>query len=534
MKPFFQRSALLILFALKASVGYSQDILWEKSFGGKHAEYLFDVQPTADNGFILAGSSLSGKTGLKTEANNGDLDYWVWKIDEEGKLEWQKNLGGAQTDILYSLKVTLDGGFILAGNSNSNKGGQKKNDCFGQEDFWIIKLDAKGNEEWQQTIGGSGQDELQTIIQTVDGGYLVGGSSTSGVSDNISTSADIKGKTEENFGSKDFWILKLNQDGKIEWQKTFGGTFSDVLKSVKQTSDGGYIAGGSSNSPESGNKIEKNYGKSDYWVLKLDKDGLLEWQRTYGGDGNDQLSVVELTSDGNIIIGGSSNSAATGIKDRMSKGKDFWLLKIDKNGQILWQEVYNIGKSDLLLSVIENEDQTLLLGGYAQSEVIGTKKSDNEGVNDYIAIKTSQNGEEVWRKVVGSKGDDVLRKVVELRDGGYLMAGTSNGKISRDKNSGIGGSDFWIVKLKDKQKPEKTPIVIEAIPNPTKQYTNIIVGYDYNKGTATLFDLAGRLLRQFEVNGRIIPVDLGNLPQGVYLVQIKTDKSTDSVKVIKN
>ena len=119
---------------------FAQDILWEKSYGGKHADYLLDAQPTADYGFILAGSSLSGKTGNKTEDNAGDLDYWIWKMDEAGELDWQKSIGGSGPDMLYSIRNTNDGGFILAGTSESQAGTQKKDSCRGKEDIWVIKL----------------------------------------------------------------------------------------------------------------------------------------------------------------------------------------------------------------------------------------------------------------------------------------------------------------------------------------------------------------------------------------------------------
>ncbi len=167
---------ILFLFSFLTN---AQDILWEKSYGGKHADYLFDVQATADYGFILAGSSLSNKTGNKTDDNHGDLDYWVWKMNEKGDLDWQKSIGGSGFDLLQSIKNTKDGGFILAGTSNSSNDFQKKDTCKGVSDFWIIKLDAKGEEQWQKTIGGSGQDELITAFQTKDGGYMLGGSSSS-------------------------------------------------------------------------------------------------------------------------------------------------------------------------------------------------------------------------------------------------------------------------------------------------------------------------------------------------------------------
>ncbi len=150
------RLAAGLCVLLSAGSLQAQDILWEKSYGGKHSEYLFDAQPTPDYGFILAGSSLSQKTGNKTEAAAGDLDYWVWKMDEKGELDWQKAFGGSGADLLQAVRLTKDGGFILAGTSDSKKGDQKKDDGFGKEDFWIIKLNAKGGEQWQRTIGGAG------------------------------------------------------------------------------------------------------------------------------------------------------------------------------------------------------------------------------------------------------------------------------------------------------------------------------------------------------------------------------------------
>jgi hypothetical protein len=158
---------------------WSQDILWEKSYGGKQADYLFDVIPTPDYGFILGGASLSKKSGAKTAINRGDMDYWVWKMDEKGNQDWQKGMGGSGQDMLACVLLTNDGGYILAGSSESDKSLDKKEDSRGSSDFWIIKLNAKGGEEWQKTIGGSGQDELTSIVRTRDGGYVLAGSSNS-------------------------------------------------------------------------------------------------------------------------------------------------------------------------------------------------------------------------------------------------------------------------------------------------------------------------------------------------------------------
>lgn len=538
------RYYLLFILLITNSI-FSQDILWERSYGGKHAEYLYDAIPTADYGFILSGSSISNKNGNKSEANKGDLDYWIWKMDEKGTPEWQKSFGGTGVDVLFSVKNTNDGGFILAGTSSSNKSDDKKDDSKGQEDFWIIKLDAKGKELWQRTIGGTSQEKLLSIAQTKDGGFILGGSSSSN-----KTVADSKGKIDE-FGKSenakgnlDYWIVKLDSEGKKEWDKTLGGRYYDELKSIEQTQDEGFILGGYSNSPISGDKTEANIGQGDYWVIKLNQDGLIQWQRTLGGDKDDNLFALTQTKDKGFIVGGSSNSSATDAKSETSKnGSDFWILKLDEIGNVQWQETYDYGKYDMLSSIVENIDGTFLIGGYAQSESkskstnikgLKTTKKDEEGINDYIALKIKANGEEIWTQTTGSNGDEVLKKLFEMRDGSYLLAGTSNGTISRDKNSMKGGNDFWIVKLKDKDKKDKEKQNIEAIPNPALSYTNAIIGYDYKEGIVTLYDLNGRSLQTIKVDGeRTVPINLSGLPQGVYIVEVKTDVSKDGVKVIK-
>ena len=641
------RLILVFIFVSIGQVFFAQSILWEKSYGGLNADYLMDAIPTPDYGFILAGSSLSGNTGNKTSVNTGDLDYWVWKMKENGDLEWQKSFGGSGADFLQSISLTVDGGFILAGTSNSNKEHDKTDNSHGLDDFWIIKLDAKGRVEWQKTIGGSSQEKLQTIKQTNDGGYIIGGSSSS----------DISGeKKTDSFGNLDYWLVKIDKKGEIIWQRTFGGRYFDELRSVIATKDGGYFVGGYSNSPISGNKTEDNVGIGDYWVLKLDAMGNILWQRTIGGNADDQLSVVHQSYDGNFIVGGNSNSNSTDAKQKNNaQGTDFWILKLGSTGDTFWQETYNIAEVDLLSAVTENKDHTLLLGGYAKSELNGSSKKQKEEreINDYVVIKVAENGAELWRKSVGSDGEDVLKKLIETRDGGYILAGTSNAtpqknniatanvgtagklmgldtnqenqqlqnaksevnaaikevadeaneylksktdgitqkvnkavnkensplsigiagptggialpvlgentngnnagagsaannaaatdaisakgkKSSRDQSKTYGSNDFWVVKLKDKDKPKVEQLSIEAFPNPTNALTNIIVGYDYNGGVATIVDLAGRLLEQIVIKNRTVPIDLSNYPDGVYIVNISTDVQSDGIKIVKS
>lgn len=644
-----KQNCLLLMLWCSCINGYAQDILWEKSYGGSFAEYLLDTQPTADYGFILAGSSVSEKTGNKSESNNGNLDYWVWKMTENGALDWQKTIGGSGNDLLTSLKNTQDGGFILAGTSSSNAGFQKKENCKGISDYWVIKLDAIGNEQWQRTIGGSGQDELLSVIQTRDGGYLLGGSSSSSPKviefDNETIlKPDLYIKSEKSRGNMDYWIVKLDRNGIIQWQKTYGGDYADLLRSMEQTKDGGYIVGGYSNSPQSGEKTDDNSGIGDFWIIKINDEGTIEWQKTYGGNQDEQLYAIHQTKDGGYIVGGNSNStdSLSSLGGIVKNGTDYWIFKMDLNGTIVWSITYDFGAVDILTSLVENEDHTYLVGGYSSTSLFEEENQTTktqEGIDDYISLIISENGEVLSSKTVGSNGQDILKKLIATRDGGYLMTGSSNpqsttttstarkmkngkqneqlqnginrvnniihdaeiqvnnsikdaltdatdalnnavnkdsgsrfklgfntptGSISlptlgsgnnskasktskegkehnqkklpasRDKKTNYGGNDFWVVKLKDTHKPLKPKTVhIEAMPNPAATFTNIIVGYEFESGTATIVDVSGRTLQQFSISSRTVPVDLSQYPNGVYIVNIKTNVQNDGVKVIK-
>ncbi|WP_282787600.1 T9SS type A sorting domain-containing protein [Flavobacterium croceum] len=522
----------------------AQKITWEKSMGGKHAEYLADVIPTADYGFLLAGSSLSGKTGTKDQNNKGNLDFWLWKMNEHGEPEWQKSYGGEAMDLLKTIAPTPDGGFILGGDSFSDKGADKTQPAYGQADYWILKLDAAGNLEWQRTIGSEGQEQIKKILVTPDG-YLIAGSSAS------SKAFD---KTEENYGALDYWVIKTDRKGTIQWQKTFGGSYNDILEDAIALPDGGFILGGYSNSPSDGTKTATLNGMGDFWVLRIDKKGELLWQKSYGGAQDDHLTVLLLKTNGSLWMGGHSNSETDNDKTTANKqGTDIWLLQTDLDGVVQWQDTYNIGAYDLLSSIIDNKDGTYLLSGFAKG--ITQKKGANplldstkykNGTADYVALKINEKGDILWDKSVGSEGEEVLVKTVLMRDGAYLMCGTSKaptvlsmGKqtaaASKDRNTAIGSTDFWVVKLKDEQKPDTPKVLIDAYPNPALSYTNIAIGYDYTSGTASVVDLSGKTLQRFDINGsRTIPVDLSNYPEGIYIVNIKTNVQNDGVKIIKS
>lgn len=547
MSYILKSNKLILLLTLQfyAVSTFSQDIFWENSYGGRQSEYLLDVITTPDNGYLLAGSSISNKSGNITNNNKGNLDYWVWKMNVQGDIEWQKSFGGSGMDLLQSVKMTPDGGYILAGISNSNVGFDKQNESKGNTDYWIIKINDVGVQEWQRTIGGSGQEKINGITLTPDGGYILAGSSSSNkVPVGENNEVDVLGKNENSRGSLDYWVVKLTHDGNVDWQKTIGGKYKDELKSIVSLANNEYVLGGYSNSPISGEKTDTNIGIGDYWIVKINNTGAILWQQTIGGNLDDDLFILSATQDGGFIVGGNSNSSSSNGKSKSNtKGTDYWVVKMDKEGVIDWQETYNFGQTDVLSSIVENPDGSFLIAGYAQTEAktskaLGKVKSiagngDKEGINDYVALKINPIGEKIWEKSVGSKGEEVMKKLYPTHDGGFLLAGTSFGDKSRDKKGKIGKGDFWVVKLKDKTKTEVNTF-ISASPNPAVNNTNIGINFQYNYGTVTLYDINGRQIRQTDVRGEhTIPMDMNNLPTGVYVIDIKTDGGQEGIKVIK-
>jgi hypothetical protein len=260
--------ALLVLFSFLLNITNAQipTIEWQNTIGGNYLDYLTSVQQTNDNGYILGGHSYSGKWGDKTEAGQGEWDYWIVKLDESGEIIWQNTIRSSMDDYLSSIQQTTDGGYILGGYSDSDISGDKTEASQGEYDYWVLKLDGSGNIVWQSTIGGNDEDKLLSVQQTRYSGYILGGQSSSGISGD---------KTEASQGGYDYWIVKLDSNGNIIWQNTIGGSSEDLLCNVQQTSDDGYILGGRSESDMSGDKNENNTGESDYWVVKLSPDPVI-------------------------------------------------------------------------------------------------------------------------------------------------------------------------------------------------------------------------------------------------------------------
>ena len=434
---------LIILLLICTTTAHAQEIEWQNTIGGSGVEFLNYTQQTSDGGYILGGRSNSGVSGDKTEPSKGDYDYWVVKLDATGNIQWQNTIGGDDADWLQSVQQTTDNGYILGGWSKSNISADKTENSQGASDFWVVKLDSIGNIQWQNTIGGDSTDNLYSLQQTTDGGYILGGFSISSISGD---------KTEYSIGGSDYWVLKLDASGNIQWQNTIGGYENDNLYSLQQTTDGGYILGGRSMSNATGDKTENSQGLDDYWVVKIDATGNIQWQNTIGGNSWDELESIEQTSDGGYILGGSSDSDNSGDKTENSQGDfDYWVVKLDATGNLQWQNTIGGDNWDKLKSIQQTTDGSYIFGGYSSSNISGDKTENSQGNYDYWVINIDSIGNILWQNTIGGLYAEALSSIKQTIDGGYIIGGQSVSPISGDKTEDSqGNNDYWVIKLTDK------------------------------------------------------------------------------------
>ena len=363
------------------------------------------------------------------------------------EMSWQETFGGSLIDFTLQTAVTSDGGYIMAGTSESGISGNKTIAGYGNDDYWIIKLDAIGNIQWQKLFGGSGSDVAVHAEQTTDGGYIIGGYSSSLPGGN---------KTAPLYGIYDCWILKLNASGTIEWQTSLGGDQNENCYAVHQTADGGYIVGADSESDISGNKTESSFGGKDYWIIKLNASGTKIWEKAYGGNGTDLFADINLTADGGFIIGGSSNSNFSGNKNENTNGmNDFWVLKLSSSGTIDWQNTIGGSHNDDVYFCQQTLDGNYFVGGSSASEISGDKTEAQfgaaVGLGDYYVMQLNTSGDIIWQNTIGATRDDQCYAGIQLSDGTYIIGGMSGSTANGDKTvPRIGGpdiADIWVLIL---------------------------------------------------------------------------------------
>lgn len=492
----------LILCAIITGPTSAQPLLqWQKSLGGSANDECRAIQQTKDGGYIVAGFTAS--TDGDISSNHGMDDIWIIKLNEEGAIQWQKTLGGTNADRVYSILQTNDNGYILAGASASDDGDLLEN--HGDADCWVLKLNETGDILWQSVFGGSQLDRTRSIQQTNDGGFIVAGFT-------MSTDGDVSG----NHGGADYWVLKLNETGQIQWQKTLGGQFDDLASCIRQTGDGGYIVGGTTASFNG--DVSANHGMNDFWVVKLDAAGVIQWQKVFGGNRDDVFYALVPTLDGGYILAGYTEST-TGDVTGFKGERDCWVVKINETGQIQWQKTLGGNYYEEATSILQMQD-----GTYIMSASVYSKAGDvtnNHGARDYWVVQLTDPGTILWQKTFGGTGTEYPLAIQRTSDNGFIVGGITDSKDG-DVSTYYGEWDIWVVKLTaapvgvGNPAAANRPPSLEVYPNPSAGAVKCVVPTASVTTLAVdVYDSMGRhAARQTISNGGA--VHLSELPDALY------------------
>jgi parallel beta-helix repeat protein len=392
---FLSSMVLFVLLSILVSIPVRASLIgWSQNYGGTDGDYATSVVETSDGGYALAG--YTGPFGA------GIDDFLLIKTDSLGKLEWNQTYGGTSIDRACSVVETSDGGYAILGETLSFGAGMG--------DFWLIKTDANGNMQWSKLYGGTDRDAAQSLVETSDGGYALAGYTYS-----------------YGAGSNDAWLVKTDELGNMEWNRTYGTADRDIASSLVQTSDGGYAIAGQTYS--------FGAGEGDFWLVKTDGSGNIEWSQTYGGTGTEGIFVsLVQTADAGYAIAGDF-------------GSDYWLVKTNSAGKLQWNQTYGGRLSDTARSLVQTSD-----GGYA---LAGETRSFGAGIGDAWLVKTDASGNMEWNHTYGGPMSELAASLIETSDGGYALAGET-GSFS------AGHIDAWLVKTDEQGKLPEHHVRIKA------------------------------------------------------------------------
>lgn len=402
-------------------------IKWQKSFGGTDADLVSCSLPTQDGGGIVIGSTNS--VDSLVTGNHGGQDVWVVKVDADGVLQWKKCFGGSLSDHFFEISPTIDGYYVLSGRSASSDGDVALNK--GLDDYWILKMDVAGNIIWEKTYGGSQSDMARGCVQAPDGNFYVTGSSSS-------TDGDVNG----NHGLGDNWLIKLDSAGNLLWQKALGGSGVDVGWRVQPTADGGVMNIGTTASTN-GDVVSLNHGVLDIWVVKLDSNGNIQWEKCYGGSAAEEVRSINLTNDGQFLVSGYSASSDGDLTSNYGDD-DIWVFKIDSLGVLQWQKSFGGSGEDWGLDSRQTSSGGYLISGRSASA--DHDVSFNHGGTDVWVAKLDTAKNIIWEKSLGGSAFDEGREFYETAPGEYFLSGHSL-SVDGDVTGNIGSYDYWVLRL---------------------------------------------------------------------------------------
>jgi hypothetical protein len=479
-------------------------IEWQRCLGGSEGETLYASQQTLDGGYIVVGFTTSFDGDVT--GNHGAIDYWVVKMASDGGIDWKRAYGGSNTDWPHSISVTSDGGYIIAGHTDSNNGNVSGN--HGNQDAWIVKLNSNGSIQWQKCLGGTGWDEAWDIKQTQDGGYIMVGRTAS-------SDGDVAGT---NGGTLDYWVVKLSTNGSVLWSRTFGGSNEDTAKKVVETADGGFLIVGEAYSSD-GDMVGQ-HGNGDYGIINIDGDGNLLWTKMFGGSSLDVATGVVTTPDGGCLVIGNVTSTDGDIVDPKG-GYDIWLVKLDVNGETVFKKSLGGSGEDRALGMTKAHDEGFLIAGFTAST--DGDVNENDGIIDLWILKIQGAGEIIWETTLGGDLGEQGYALVPSSDGGYFAAGATWSPDSGDVSGqhAAGKPDGWVVKLSPNAVPTHTPSTAPLAINPNPAHSTISIQIPDNEPVEqfTCFDALGRPVWVHHLASTTQTIEIATLPPGMYWLQ---------------
>jgi len=516
---FIPLPALFLLLVLNSSVhAQNYSIPWQYSFGGSNDEVCYRMQQTADSGYMCVGLTWS---------QDGDVSDALYirqalliKFDKAGNLQWEKTYGGSETDHSFYTEQTHDHGYIMAMESQSDDGDVPVN--YGWQDLVVFKLDEGGNIVWTRVIGGSLHDHPCCIRQIADG-YIFAGAS-------LSNDGDVSG----HHGSSqyfDIWVVKMDTSGNIIWSKSIGGSLTEFARYIQPTPDGGYVLTGESYSNDG--DISGHHGTSetsDMVVIKIDGGGNVVWQKCFGGSGNDIGHDLVLTPDGGIMVIGATESS-DGDVTYIHGSYDYWMVKLDSAGNLMWQKTLGGSQSDYSRSIQISKEGGFVIGGETSSN--DGDVGDNKGISDFWLVRTDSLGNILWSTTLGGSAIDDGNAFTQIADGNYVVAGTfdsDDGDVLSHHGT-TDYSDVWVAKVVEGteegiQETNPVSLPFTVFPNPADASTTIYFTMDNNNGVQLqLLNSESQVIesRRYDVTKsgkQNIELSTSSLAPGIYFVRL--------------
>lgn len=505
--------AVFSAFICIHSYGQGPVIEWKQSLGGSGNEIIYSIRETADGGYIAAGSTESNDGDIT--GNNGDRDALLIKFTANGSVAWHKTYGGTGAENARSVFQTTEGGYIFTGSANSDDGDVSSN--HGGNDVWVVKLDNQGEIEWEKTYGGMYGDAGYSIVPATTGGYIVGGQSNSS-----------DGDLTENNGMTDYWVFKIDASGTLIWQSSFGGGNADYGRKLIETSEGDIVIVGYSDSANG--DLTENKGAEDGWIIKLSETGTLIWQKSIGGSGSDYLwDVIESTGGSYVLTGSttSNNGDVTGNNGSL----DTWVVQVDEQGTIEWGHTFGGSDVEEGYQIAEASAGNFVIFGTAASA--NGDVSTNQGEIDYWMFAVNAAGTIQWEKTIGGSSWDIALAGTLTSDGGFVIAGsTSSSDGDVVENNGL--DDAWIVKLSQEGLGISTIEQNEVIVYPTMTNGPIVIQSEKPIEQITVYTITGETVLTISgQSGSTVSLDISSLKAGNYLMEIVSDNMKNTRKVIR-